>query len=183
MCQKRAIWCHFFGLIKRHLWRRLQGDPRNTGFSATTGPVPLTIPQCYTHWPGMDMRWPAWTPRPANAYRTGVSWGVQVWWLRQDPCSWGPLADGVTDGVWSVQKNGTKWPFFGTFNSFDTNVLFVSGLCGKIKCVPKNDHISQYHCIARGNLHERQFLLSLTLPTNTILVMLFYCCIIAGVKL
>ena len=33
--------------------RRLQGAPRNTGPAAAAGPMPLTIPQCCTHRPGV----------------------------------------------------------------------------------------------------------------------------------
>ena len=35
--------------LRRHLW----GGPSKMVPSATAGPVPLTIPQWYTHWPGV----------------------------------------------------------------------------------------------------------------------------------
>ena len=40
-------------MAKLRLQHRLRGVPSNTGPAATTGPVPLTIPQCCMHRPGV----------------------------------------------------------------------------------------------------------------------------------
>ena len=41
-------------MAKRRLRRRIQEACRNTGHVLNIGPVPLTIPQCYTHCPGLN---------------------------------------------------------------------------------------------------------------------------------
>ena len=38
---------------ERRLQRRQRASPRNVGPAMTTGPVPLTTPQCCTHRPGV----------------------------------------------------------------------------------------------------------------------------------